>query len=537
MNKNILINVLLLLIGVFFGYLIFNSTTSNNTHGIFLSNNKIDEIITIIKSQYVEKTEDSVLLENAYSGLLNNLDPHSFYISKGEMANVEEEMQGSFEGIGIEFNILEDTLFVVAPIAGGPSQKAGIFSGDRIIKVGDKNIAGVGLSNIEVMRLLKGEKGTKVKIYVKRSGYNELLPFTLTRDEIPLYSIDYSYLISPGTGYIKINRFSETTYQEFCTQLDSLKEIGMKNLILDLRNNPGGYMKMAELISDELLSKNKVIVTTKGRLEESNSEFVSSAKLNRFEKGALIILIDQGSASASEILAGAVQDWDRGLIIGNRSFGKGLVQNQVSLSDGSAIRFVVSRYYTPSGRCIQKPYSDGKKVYENDILSRYESGEMFDTSNIKFPDSLKFKTKKGRIVFGSGGIFPDYFIPKDTSGFSTFYSEVFLNNLFRQFAVRKSESDLGLQLKKVSPNEYCKTFTVNESLFNEFISFCNVKKVKEKFDGKKSTKELIKQQIKANLGRQLFGDSGYYPVLLLEDKCITKALTLIPEATKMALEY
>jgi len=452
MNKNILINVLLLLIGVFFGYLIFNSTTSNNTHGIFLSNNKIDEIITIIKSQYVEKTEDSVLLENAYSGLLNNLDPHSFYISKGEMANVEEEMQGSFEGIGIEFNILEDTLFVVAPIAGGPSQKAGIFSGDRIIKVGDKNIAGVGLSNIEVMRLLKGEKGTKVKIYVKRSGYNELLPFTLIRDEIPLYSIDYSYLISPGTGYIKINRFSETTYQEFCTHLDSLKKIGMKNLILDLRNNPGGYMKMAELISDELLSKNKVIVTTKGRLEESNSEFVSSAKLNRFEKGALIILIDQGSASASEILAGAVQDWDRGLIIGNRSFGKGLVQNQVSLSDGSAIRFVVSRYYTPSGRCIQKPYSDGKKVYENDILSRYESGEMFDTSNIKFPDSLKFKTKKGRIVFGSGGIFPDYFIPKDTSGFSTFYSEVFLNNLFRQFAVRKSESDLGLQLKKVSPN-------------------------------------------------------------------------------------
>jgi carboxyl-terminal processing protease len=340
-------------------------------------------------------------------------------------------------------------------------------------------------------------------------------------------------MIEPKTGYLKLSRFAETTYQEFTEHMAKLKQSGMENLILDLRSNPGGYMNMAQLLSDEFLSEGKLIVYTEGRTNESKSKYTSTSNISSFEKGGLVILIDQGSASASEIVSGAVQDWDRGLIIGTRSFGKGLVQTQHNFQDGSAMRLVISKYFTPSGRCIQKPYNKTSKKYNEEILERFETGEVYDESKIKFPDSLKFKTNSGRTVYGGGGILPDVFMPLDTTGRSNYYTDLFINGVFRQYALKYADTHAEIKNQFSNGFDYARRFQVTDELLKDFIAYGEEKKVKFNEKEYQTSLKLIKMLIKANIGQRLWNDEGFFPVLHQNDQNISMALKLMPDAVKL----
>ena len=372
-----------------------------------------------IANLYVDKVDEDKMVETAIVSMLEQLDPHSTYSNPEEVRKLNEPLQGNFDGIGIQFNMATDTLFVIQPVSGGPSEKAGILAGDRIIQVNDTLIAGVKMSTEEVMRRLRGKKGTEVNLKIMRRGVDELLSFTVKRDKIPVYSLDASYMVTDKTGYIRINRFAATTGKEFSEALSSLQKQGMKDLILDLQGNGGGYLNAAIDLANQFLDKKELIVYTEGR-RNPRSEFRAEGN-GRFRKGRLIVLVDEFSASASEIVSGAVQDWDRGMIVGRRTFGKGLVQRPVDLPDGSMIRLTVARYYTPSGRCIQKPY-ESIEQYNRDLIDRYNRGEMLSADSIHFPDSLKYTTHKlGRTVYGGGGIMPDYFVPIDTTMYTDYY--------------------------------------------------------------------------------------------------------------------
>ncbi|MDH5604886.1 MAG: S41 family peptidase, partial [Cyclobacteriaceae bacterium] len=380
------------------------SRPSVEGQGLTTGLQKFKEVLTHIDRNYVDEVDVDKLVEQAILNILENLDPHSAYIPASERLRANEDLQGNFEGIGIEFNIFKDTLVVVSPLSGGPSEAAGLSSGDKIIMVDGKNIAGVGLTNRDVQNNLKGPKGTEVKISVLRKGSQKLIEFVIIRDKIPQFSVDTGYMIDDKIGYIKISRFSATTYQEFKEVLEALKDKGMKKLVLDLQGNPGGYMNHAIQVADEFLDSNKKIVYTKGKDPRYNTEANTEQK-GVFEKGDLIVLVNEGSASASEIVAGALQDNDRALIVGRRTFGKGLVQMPIDISDGSELRLTISRYYTPSGRSIQKPY-ESVSEYEHDIIDRFDRGEFFVVDSIKFEDSLKYTTLNGRTVYGGGGIMP-----------------------------------------------------------------------------------------------------------------------------------
>lgn len=371
-----------------------------------------------ISNLYVDKVDEGKLVEAAIIRMLEELDPHSTYSDPEEVKRLNEPLQGNFDGIGIQFNMATDTLFVIQPVSGGPSEKVGILAGDRIIQVNDTVIAGVKMSTEEVMRRLRGPKGSKVNVKVQRNGVNELLPFTIKRDKIPVYSLDATYMVNSTTGYIRISRFAATTGDEFRTALHKLQSQGMKDLILDLQGNGGGYLNAAIEVCDQLLGKKELIVYTEGR-RNPRSEFEAKGD-GDFLNGRLVVLVDEYSASASEIVTGAIQDWDRGIVVGRRTFGKGLVQRPIDLPDGSMIRLTVARYYTPSGRCIQKPY-ESVEQYNRDLIERYNRGEMLSADSIHFPDSLKARTLKlGRTVYGGGGIMPDYFVPIDT----TMYTDI-----------------------------------------------------------------------------------------------------------------
>lgn len=491
---------------------------------------KFTEAVSFITANYFEEIPTNELIDKAIIGMLDQLDPHSFYIPPKDMEEIETEMSGAFEGIGIEFQIIEDTLLVVAPIAGGPSEEVGIQAGDRIIEVDGKNIAGIGLTNNDVFKLLRGPKGTKVTVKVFRPGLKELLEFTIIRDKIPIYSVDFSYMVNDSIGYIKINRFSSTTFKEFREHLTRLKRQGLKHLILDLRGNPGGYMKMAELISDAFLSAPKLIVYTKGRIREANTQSYATSRIADFEKGGLVILIDEGSASASEIVSGAVQDWDRGLIVGRRSFGKGLVQFQHEFQDGSAMRIVVARYFTPSGRCIQKPFNKSREAYERELLNRFEKGEVYDSSKIHLPDSLKFYTKGGRPVYGGGGIIPDHFVPRDTNGTSKYLTNLLVKGIFREFSLKYRDAHPEIKEKYKNGFEFAKKFTVTEQLLNEFIQFAQQKGIEQDSNGLKKSHYYIVQNLKAMLGRAYFREEGFYPVLHSFDNEFQEAIKAMPEA-------
>ena len=497
---------------------------------------KFREAVSYIRYAYFEEKETDELVDNAIIGMLDRLDPHSFYITAKEMEEIKSQMNGSFEGIGIEFAIIDDTLTVVAPISGGPSEAVGIQAGDKIIKVNGKNIAGIGLTNSDVFKLLRGKKGTKVKVTVLRHGVGEL-EFTITRDVIPLHSVDFSYIIKDDIGYIKVNRFAGNTYSEFLDALMKLKKQGMKRLILDLRSNPGGYMLQANKVADALLNGKKLIVYTEGRLPSTNAKYFTEDNIDFLEGNAAIVLVDEGSASGSEIVAGALQDWDRALIVGRRTFGKGLVQYQKEFQDGSAMRIVVARYFIPSGRCIQKPFDKTKKEYDMEIFERFKSGEVYDSSKIKLPDSLKYKTKGGRIVYGGGGVLPDVFIPRDTTGTSKYLTKLFVKSVFRNFALQYIESHKDMKSKYKNGYEFANNFIVSEDILKQFIKFAEKQGVKYDKTQYAHSKKYIKYNLKASIGRILFGDEGFYPVIHQIDTELQKALKLMPKAEKLYNEY
>ena len=399
---------------------------------------KLKKVLDLINIFYVDTVNQDRIVEDAISGMLGDLDPHSVYISKDEVKSMNEPLQGNFEGIGIEFNILHDTIIVVSPIPGGPSDKLGIRGGDRIVTIEGKNVAGIGIKTADVRKKLLGPKGTIVNVGIKRRGEKNILDYTITRDKIPLFSLDAAYIVDNKTGYIKLNRFSASTMKEYKEAIAKLQTQGIENLILDLEGNGGGYLNTAIELADEFLDDKKLIVFTKGRNDPKTEHFANQS--GSFENGKLIVLIDEGSASAIEIVTGAIQDWDSGIVICRRSFGKGLVQRQYPLPDASEIRLTIARYYTPTGRCIQKPYDKGVKNYQKDLINRYNKGELTQQDSIHFPDSLKYQTlTRKRTVYGGGGIMPDIFVPLDTSEITDYYRDLIRKGVLNRFALNYAE--------------------------------------------------------------------------------------------------
>ena len=479
-----------------------------------------------IANLYVDETDEGKLVESAIIGMLEELDPHSTYSNAEEVKKMNEPLQGNFDGIGIQFNMAEDTLFVIQPVSGGPSEKVGIRAGDRITHVNDTLIAGVKMTTDDITRRLKGPKGTKVNVKVVRKGVDELLSFTIERDKIPVYSLDASYMITPKIGYIKINRFGATTHEEFMDALASLKGQGLQDLILDLQGNGGGYLNAAIDIANEFLGSGELIVYTEGR-RNPRREFFAKGD-GKHQNGKLVVLVDEFSASASEIVAGAVQDWDRGLVVGRRSFGKGLVQRPIDLPDGSMIRLTVARYYTPAGRCIQKPY-ESVEQYNADLIERYNRGEMMSADSIHFPDSLKCSTlKKGRTVYGGGGIMPDYFVPVDTTLFTKYHSRlsnkgVLLNVHFQLIDAHREE------WAKKYPDYavFYKNFELDEAMMQQLIAEGEKEGVKYDEEQYRKSEPLIKLQLKALIARDLWDMNEYYHTINVVNESVKKALELL----------
>lgn len=488
---------------------------------------KYEQFLLMLHRLYVDSINTAKIVEDAIINELKDLDPHSTYISSENVKKMNEPLQGNFEGVGISFNILKDTLFVITPIPGGPSEKVGILAGDRILKVDDENIAGIGLTNEDVYSLLRGEKGTKVKVSVKRRSVENLLDFVITRDKIPINSLDAAYMIEGGVGYIKLNRFALTTMEEFVKAAIELKEEGAQSLILDLTRNAGGYLDIAAALSDQFLDDEQLIVYTEG-LNSPRKEYLASSK-GLFKEGRLIILIDEGSASASEIVSGAVQDWDRGIIIGRRSFGKGLVQRQLELPDGSMIRLTTARYYTPSGRLIQKPYENGLEEYQNEIYSRYKNGEFISRDSIEFPDSLKYKTLiSHRIVFGGGGIMPDIFVPIDTSFYSDYYSDLIRKGILNQFVleyVDKNRKKLIAEYPEF--NDYENEFIIDHKFIGRLVEYATKEGLIADQDEVKLSEERISLTIKAYIARDLWSTSEFYEIINKEDRNLQKAIDVM----------
>jgi carboxyl-terminal processing protease len=490
---------------------------------------KFREVLSLVKGEYVDDVKTDGLVEDAIQHLLTKLDPHSTYISAKDREEANEDLRGNYEGIGIEFNIFHDTLVVVAPLSGGPSEAVGLRTGDRIIKVDSSVIAGIKLSNAQVMRYLKGPKGTEVKIEVLRKHVRNPLTFTIIRDRIPQYSVDVSYMIDNEIGYIKVSRFAQTTFDEFQTALTGLKKKGMKKLVLDLQGNPGGYLNQAIDLADEFLPAGEKIVFTKGKDQKYNTEAMSTAK-GEFEQGGLIVLVNEGSASASEILAGALQDNDRALIIGRRSFGKGLVQSPFDLSDGSELRLTISRYYTPSGRSIQKPYgTEGE--YSKDIMKRYKHGEFFTADSVKFNDSLKFKTLNGRTVYGGGGIMPDYFVPLDTALNSHYLNELYTTNSLPEYTFNYVEEHR-TELEKIGYDHFYKEFVVTDAMVDRLVATGKRNGVEP--DGKdlRKNKKVFQVHVKAQIARKIWNNNGFFPIFNETNEILQQSIRMfdrVPE--------
>ena len=488
--------------------------------------NKLSDVLSYIQQEYVDTVDRDRLVNSSIEKMLQALDPHSSYIPAEDLRSANEPLEGNFEGIGVEFHIQSDTIMVVSALSGGPSEAVGIRAGDRIVEVEDTVVAGIGITNPEVMQKLRGPGGTKVRVKIARRGIHKLLDFTITRGKIPIYSLDVAYMVNDSTGYIKISRFAATTYDEFMQAAMPLQKKGMRHLILDLRGNPGGYLDAATRLADEFLEKNKTIVYTEGKSRpRSNYESTASGD---FEDTNVIILIDEGSASASEIVAGALQDWDRATIVGRRSFGKGLVQEQTILPDGSALRLTIARYYTPTGRSIQKPYEKGYEDYNNELLQRFDHNELITADSIRFADSLKFTTPGGKIVYGGGGIMPDVFVPIDTTGRNNqFLIGVLNSGLNSQFAYDYVDDHRNTLQSFKSADEFIQKFELSDASFNNFLRRADELKIIRTPAEVKDAAPYLKNQIKAYIGRQLFKSEAFFPVLLKEDKTFNKALELL----------
>jgi len=492
---------------------------------------KLQEIITYINRDYVDSVNTNELVEFGIQSMLEKLDPHSSYIPAKDATLAKSQLDGEFDGIGVEFGIIRDTIYVVAPLSGGPSEKLGIQSGDQIINVDGKTVAGTGITNRDVFDLLRGPRGSKVKVDIKRKNQIELIPYEITRDKIPQYSINATYMVNDEIGYIKITRFAATTHEEFKKAVSELRELGMKKLIIDLQSNPGGYMGAAINIADEILNENALIVSQQGKLNRYNQK-AYAIKPGLFEDGSVIILINEGSASASEIVAGAIQDNDRGLIVGRRSFGKGLVQMPIDLSDGAELRLTIARYYTPSGRSIQKPYGNDQD-YSSDWSNRYEHGEFFTADSIKFNDSLRYETKAGRAVYGGGGIMPDFFVPLDTAMSSMYVNRLFNTDSSREFILDYLEKNKK-KFEGMSFDDYYSKYQVSEEMLQGLIKVGEKNKVK--FDEKdyKKSKEYLKILLKAHMGRNIYDDNAFYKVINDINEIYLQALSLFEEAEKLA---
>jgi len=515
-----LLLALALVTGILIGNKLNRNTGSNQSFAAARSN-KLDAVMELINSSYVDSISTDTLIEKAIPQILKNLDPHTAYIPPKELVGVEEEMRGNFGGIGVQFSIQNDTVIVVDVISGGPSSKVGILPGDRIVTVNDTLLAGKGLKNEKVLSKLRGEKGTKVNVGIKRKGFKDFFGFEITRGDIPIYSVDVSYMIDPTIGYIKVSRFGEQTYQEFMDGMKKLDQLGMKNVIIDLRGNPGGYLTAVIHMLNEFLDKGELIVYTKGH-SQPRKTYNADSKGTYRDKG-IVVLIDDFSASASEIFAGAIQDNDRGWIIGRRSFGKGLVQEQIPFKDGSALRLTVARYYTPSGRCIQKPYDKGTDEYYKDIMERAVHGEFQKADSIRFKDTVKYVTLAGRIVHGGGGIMPDFFIPADTLGYSKYYSKVTQKGLVYQFALDYADSNRKTLSKLTNISEFEKYFQ-SKDILQQFVSFASQKGIKASNEDLKTSTKIIDNQAKAYIARNIIGEEGFYPIIKNIDKTLLEAI-------------
>ena len=502
----------------------YKSNYSERRFYIYPRADKLNNILNYIEKEYVDHVSKKDLVESTIPKLLEELDPHSQYIPAKDLQRINEPLEGNFSGIGVQFNLLNDTLVIINTVANGPSEKIGILAGDRIIKVDDEIVAGVNLPSDSIVKKLRGPKGSKVNVEILRRDVNELLSFEIIRDNIPLYSVDVGYMIKDDIGYIKINSFSRTTYEEFISTLSELKSQGLKEMVLDLRNNSGGYMDAAVNIADEFLNNKELIVYTEGNAR-AREEYRSKpgGKCNDLE---VVILIDEGSASASEILAGALQDNDRGRVIGRRSFGKGLVQEQKLLSDSSAIRLTIARYYTPTGRSIQKPYSNGLEDYVNDLNNRYVRGEFTVEDSIHLNDSLKYRTPGGKIVFGGGGIMPDIFVPIDTTGVTDYLINVRNRGLLYSFALKYADDNRVFLEKLQNPEEFIQ-YLNNRNVLTDFISYARDKGVSEVYSEIKISEEILKVQLYANITRNILDNKGFYPIIKSIDNTLQKAITVI----------
>ena len=531
------------ILGMFLGSKLNFTTEPNKVFSIqFNKFDKFNEILNYIIEEYVDSINKNQLVEGALRTILKNLDPHSAYIRAEELKALNEPLEGNFEGIGIEFNIIKDTIIVISPISGGPSEMLGIEAGDRIIKIEDELVAGIGITNREVINRLRGSRGSKVAVSIRRRGTTALIDYNITREEIPILSIDIAYMVNDSIGYIKISRFSATTYDEYLKHFKQLQDNGLKGLILDLRGNPGGYLSAATTLTDEFLENEKLIVYTKGK-STSNSSYFATNK-GGFQQGKLIVLIDEGSASASEIIAGAIQDNDRGLIIGRRSFGKGLVQEQFEFPDGSAVRLTIARYYTPTGRCIQKPYNEGTDKYYYEIYERFINGSEYSGGNedsIYFADSLKYTTPKGKIVYGGGGIMPDIFVPLDTTGHSIYLIGLNKKDLINQFAFDYADKNRKTLKAHKSFAVFDEKFTIlstRDKIFKEFISYAENSGMERDDKGIEISKNIIMFRLKAFIARHIWNNEGYYPIIHNIDNTFQKALEIInkPSTTKAFAE-
>ena len=489
---------------------------------------KLLMVENIVNNLYVDNVDEEKIVENAVRGILENLDPHSSYSTKEETTSSQETMQGSFSGIGIQFNMQKDTLYVVQTIAGGPSEKVGILPGDRFIAVDDSIIAGRKLKNTDIMKRLRGPKGTKVNIKVKRGSNAELLEFRITRDDIPLNSVDAVYMADGKTGYIRLSRFAATSYKEFKDAITKLKKQGMQQLILDLTDNGGGYMQIAAQIANEMLNRGNLIVYTQGR--KSPRQNLNADGSGTFRTQKVVVMINQFSASASEILSGAVQDWDRGVVVGRRSFGKGLVQREFLLPDSSSFRLTIARYYTPSGRNIQKPYVKGdREDYDKDIIDRYNHGELQSADSIHFADSLKHTTLRlHRTVYGGGGIMPDVFVPLDTTQYTDYHRRLVAKGIIPQFALRyvdKNRADLKAQYPDAQ--KFIKEFTVTDEMLNNLVDAGKAEKVDFDKSQFAKSKEMLRTFVKAAIANDLFSTGAYFQIVNEQNDIYKEALSII----------
>ena len=507
------------------------SPESNESSNWENQGNKLNSLLYHIENIYVEDVDLESLVETAIVKMLEEMDPHSVYIPAEDLQAADEPLNGNFEGVGIQFNIFKDTIMVVSPIPGGPSEKLGIMAGDRIVTVDGEVVAGTNLTNKDVQRLLKGPKGTLVTVGIKRGKEPELLTFEIIRDKIPIYSVDASFMVTPEIGYIKVNRFAKTTMTEMYSAFANLKRSGMQDLILDLQGNGGGMLRTAIQMADEFLSEDKLLVYTEGR--SFPRENTKARIPGRFEQGRLVVLIDQGSASASEIVSGAVQDWDRGLIVGRRSFGKGLVQRPVRLTDDSAVRLTVQKYYTPAGRCIQKSYEEGVEEYRKEKYQRFESGELMSMDSLELPDSLKFETRiTGRTVYGGGGILPDVFVPLDTTDNSSYFSSILRKGLDSRFALTYVDS-IRPQLEAAYPTEddFIAKFDVDSTMLADFQKFVTAEGVEWDEKGWERSGNAIALRVKAMIGRNLLEQSTFYRVISGLNESLQKAVDILEDGT------